>query len=115
MFTWGLVLSKTAYPRRKFKTGEAVWRCNDIKGLLDLRDDRAVRRNGASVLKDDMVSGPKKKKRRQNTQSGREDEKGTRSGKKITVRSLKKTDDETSTSSYEFLAHGPHAPAHASA
>lgn len=59
MLTWGLLLSKTAYPRRRFRTGEADWRCSDIKGLLDLREERAVRRNGARVLKDDMVYGGK--------------------------------------------------------
>lgn len=58
--TWGLDLSKTAYPRRKFRTGAADWRWSDIKGLPDLKDVRAVRKNGASVRKDDMAEREKR-------------------------------------------------------
>lgn len=78
MLTWGLDRSKTAYPRRKFSTGEADWRCSDINGLVDLADVRAVRKNGASVRKDDMVEG----KKETTTQTQGEELKWAQSGKK---------------------------------
>lgn len=56
MFTWGLSLEKTAaYPRLKLRTGEVDWRWSATNGWPDLKEVRAVRKNGAIVLKDDIV------------------------------------------------------------
>lgn len=83
------------------------WRCSDIKGWPDLREVRAVRRNGASVLKEDMVKKEKEKTTR--SQQGRMDEpevgknyvsRDGREGlnKALTLRALQ-----------QFFEHGPHA------
>ncbi len=51
MFTCGLLRSKTAYDRARFKTGDRVWRWRLRRGLEDRKPDRAVRRKGAIALK----------------------------------------------------------------